>query len=149
MFVAKMWYYRAMKKHFISWVVIGMSVLEIAFPVSAAFAFASTQSGGGLKVPPPPTGKIPQGVLDNPRSISNLFCGVLDWVFWGLIVFSIIMFLVGGYRYATSSGEPEKVQTANKILLYAAIAIAVALVAEGIPYLVGSFLGSGFGASVC
>jgi len=62
-------------------------------------------------------------------------------MFWGLLVLSVAMFLVGGYMYATASGDPEKVGRANKTLLYAAIAVVVALVARGIPLLIGTFFG--------
>jgi hypothetical protein len=102
-----------------------------------------------LALQEPPTGKIPTGVLDSTQTISSIVCVALDWIFWGLIVFAIIMFLIGGYRYATSAGDPEHVRTANKILLYATIAVVVALVAEGIPFLISSFLGSGFGGTIC
>ena len=53
------------------------------------------------------------------------------------------MSLIAAYQYATSGGDPEKVGDASKRLLYAAIAVAVALIAQGVPYIVGSFLNGG------
>jgi len=41
------------------------------------------------------------------------------------------------------------VNRANKTLMYAAIAIAVGIIAQGIPYLVNSFLGGGSFGSAC
>ena len=55
------------------------------------------------------------------------------------------MILVGGYTYASSGGDPEKVGKATKTLLYASIGIVVALVAKGFPTLIGSFLGTTLG----
>lgn len=71
--------------------------------------------------------------------IASIAAVLLLWLFWGLMIFAVAMFLVGGYFYATSRGEPEKIQTANKTLLYATIAVVIALVAQGIPFVISSF----------
>src|SRR5690242_4545588 len=119
---------------------ISASLLILAMPL---FAHA-------LTVPPPASGfTIPRPAVNNTDDVANLFCGALTWIFWILIIFSIVMFLVGGYRYVTSGGEAERVRSANKTLLYAAIAVVVALVASGMPSLVSSFIGGGFSGSVC
>lgn len=87
----------------------------------------------------------PKDLFTQPSQVVEFFCGALVWMFWGLIVLSVAMALVAGYRYVTSSGEPEKVSTAGKTLLYAAIGIAVALLAKGFPSLVGSFFNTSVG----
>jgi len=96
-----------------------------------------------VSVPKPPTGNLPTSPVQNTTDIQNLACGLLPWIFWGLIVLAIIMALVAAYRYATAAGEPEKVGNASKTLLWAAVAVAVAIIAQGIPYIVGSFFTSG------
>ncbi len=109
--------------------------------ILAAMAFARTAAGlAGPPTPPGMTG-LPVSPVQDVYSVASIACGILLWIFWLLIMFAIIMFLIGGYRYATSAGEPEKVQSANKTLLYAAIAVVVALCAWGIPTLIDSFLG--------
>ena len=65
------------------------------------------------------------------------------------VVFGVAMFLYGGFLYATSAGEAEKVGKANKTLLYAAIALVVAFVAQGVPVLIASFLGSSTSLNAC
>ncbi len=102
-----------------------------------------------LAAPGTPPLSLPESPLSSSDQIQPLFCALLGWVFWGLIVLAVVMFLVGGYKYATSSGEPENVKTANKILLYAVIAVVVALLAEGIPYVVESFFGGSIGGGIC
>lgn len=91
----------------------------------------------------------PTNVLTSPGAIANLFCGALNWMFWLLIVLSIAMALAAAYIYATSNGDPDKVSKAGKTLLYVAIAVAVALIAEGVPYIVSSFIGGGLNSGVC
>lgn len=80
--------------------------------------------------------------------VVTILCNALGWMFWALMVLGVAMFIVGGYIYATSAGEAEKVGKATKTLLYAAIAIAVGLIARGIPVLVATFIGAS-GPSVC
>jgi TRAP-type C4-dicarboxylate transport system permease small subunit len=68
-----------------------------------------------------------------------MMCSVVNWLFYILIVFSVIMVLIAGFRYLTANGDPEKVSKATKTITYAAIAIVVALIAKGFPTLIGSF----------
>ncbi len=57
---------------------------------------------------------------------------------------AVVMALVGGYLYATSEGNPEKIGKANKTLLYAAIGVVVALLAKGFPQTVAGLIGTSF-----
>jgi Type IV secretion system pilin len=98
--------------------------------------------------PTPPVG-IPTGPIQGTGDVVNIFCTAIQWIFWLLIVLSVIMFLVGGYRYVTAAGEAERVSKANKTLLYAAIAVAVAVIAAGIPALVSSFIGGQYFGGAC
>lgn len=84
---------------------------------------------------------MPKDVISSSDDVVKIFCAGLAWMFWGLIVLGIAMFFVGGYIYATAQGNSEKVSQATKTLTYAAIAIAIAIVARGVPILIGSFFG--------
>ena len=66
---------------------------------------------------------------------------VVGWMFTFLIVLAIIFILIAAFKYLTASGDPEKVKSASHTLIYAAIAVAVALLARGIPLIVGTFIG--------
>ena len=106
-----------------------LAVGTVGFPlVRLAYAAFTVPSPSGISsLPTTITGTV---------DVQDFLCIGLDWMFWVLIVLSIAMFLVGAYRYTTSQGEPEKVHTANKTLLYAAIAVAVALIAGGMPLII-------------
>lgn len=107
---------------------------------------SSAVAGKGLlafNIPPAPTTlPLVQG-LTSTGGIQNLAYTVLNWIFWGLIVFSVVMALVAAYKYVTSGGEPEKVRSAGKTLMYAAIGVVVALLASAIPIIIGTFFGVG------
>lgn len=64
--------------------------------------------------------------------------GLLRTLFWIVAVF---MILFAAFYYLTAGGDSGKVGTANKMLMYAVVAIIVALVATSIPFLVKSLLG--------
>jgi hypothetical protein len=70
-------------------------------------------------------------------------------MFWGLISLSLIMVLSAGFTYVTAGDNPEKVSKATKTLIYAAVAIGVALLARAIPLIVGDFIGITGDLSVC
>ena len=76
------------------------------------------------------------GTIQVMATLNNL-SGIL-WVV--LIGVAIIFFTIGGYRYLTWQGNAEEVKTANKMLIYGLVALAVGLVARGLIYLVNDIL---------
>ena len=116
----------------------GRMLLSGLLAISSSF-LAAQVAGAAIQLGKPNGVTAPATTLST-NDITNLFCGIVNWVFWGLIVLAVVMALIGGYRYAVSSGDPEKVGTANKTLLYAAIAAAVAICAWGVPSLIGNIL---------
>ncbi|HVM76807.1 MAG TPA: hypothetical protein VMU07_01510 [Candidatus Paceibacterota bacterium] len=92
---------------------------------------------------PPPPANVPQSNITSLASILSLLCTVFAWMFWFLVVLAVIFVLIAAFRYLTAGGNPEAVGSAGHTLLYAAIAIGVALIARAVPFVVGSFLGAG------
>jgi len=83
----------------------------------------------------------PSGEFNNLDQLLGRACEILQYVFAVLIFLSIAMGLYAGFLYATSSGDPEKIKKSNHILLYAAIALAVGILARSFPWIVsGLFL---------
>jgi uncharacterized membrane protein len=77
------------------------------------------------------------------QGVLNLFCVIFSWAFYFLIALAVIFVLVAAFKYLTAGGDPEKVKAAGSTLLYAAVAIGVALLARAVPLVIGSFLGAG------
>ncbi len=107
----------------------GVFGLTLALP---ALASAQLHSPGGIT---PPTNTV------TVSTITQSICNVIGWVFFGFVVLSVIMVLVAAFKYLTAAGDPEKVKSASHTLLYAAVAIVVALLARALPGLVGSVTG--------
>ncbi len=63
-----------------------------------------------------------------------------NW-FFGIVLFiAVIMLVYAGFTYITGGGNETKMATANKILIFALIGIAVSLLARGIPEFIQNFL---------
>jgi len=114
----------------------GPSVVALALP-----ALALAQS---VPTPVAPIeSNIPQGNITSLQGVLNLFCVVFAWAFYFLIALTVIFVLVAAFKYLTAGGDPEKVKAAGSTLLYAAVAIGIALLARAVPLVIGSFLGAG------
>jgi len=117
----------------------GAPALALALPI-----FASAQI-----TQPPVTAP---GNITNINQIAGsagIICTIINWVFWLLIVLTIIFVLVAAFKYLTAAGDPEKVKAAGSTLLYAAIAVVVALIAKGLPMIISTFIGGGLSGVGC
>ncbi len=99
------------------------------------FAFAQVNIN---PVPPPPY-QGPSG-LQQVSGWLNLLRAILTWVAIAFWIFATIFIILAAFSYLTAAGDPEKVKGASSKLLYAVIAIAIGLLAYGIPAIVQSFL---------
>jgi predicted ferric reductase len=92
----------------------------------------------------PPSGTVaPNNGLNNVGAVQTTLCSVINWMFYLFIILAVIMVLVAAFKYLTASGDPEKVKSASHTLLYAAVAVLVAIIAKAFPSLIGSFIGGG------
>ncbi len=85
-----------------------------------------------------------QPLPDSPvRSVSDVI-SVLNFIvriiFTVLMIVAIAFILYAAFKYLTAMGSPERVQEAHRALLWAAVAIAVALVATGVRAIIESIL---------
>jgi len=85
--------------------------------------------------------------LCNTSSAWAMFClmgsivSVTNWIFYVLTMIVTIMVIYGGFNIVTSSGDPKKMETGRKILTFALIGLALALLAKFLPSIVKFFLG--------
>lgn len=71
--------------------------------------------------------------------IVRFICMVFSYAFFALLLAAVGFVLYAAYNYLTSGGDPGKVATANKTLIFAAVAVAVALLARAVPVIIGNF----------
>lgn len=76
-------------------------------------------------------------IYDKP-SLGKFLCSIINWFFWIIILLSVIMVLVAAFDYVTAGDDTEKTTRGRKRLTYAAVGIAIALLASGFPAIVAS-----------
>jgi len=85
------------------------------------------------------TAKLPGiDVKDVSGLRTSVLCVVASAMFWILLSLSVVFAIVAAYKYLTSGGDTEKVSGATKTLTYAAVAVAVALLAKAIPLVIAN-----------
>jgi len=60
----------------------------------------------------------------------------IGWAFWLLIMISVIMVVIGGFKYVTSQGNQQQLKSAKDTILYAIVGLVVAISARAIVQLV-------------
>jgi len=118
---------------------------------SCGFVTKSSTSGGsptgGSPTGGSPTGgSCPAGQICNPLKYGNfedLIKAIInDFLIPVGITVAGIMFVIAGALFVTSAGDPEKVRTARRVMIYTAVGLAVILLASGLIAVLQSILGS-------
>lgn len=65
---------------------------------------------------------------------------IVQYLFW---VIAGIFIIYAAFKYLTAQGDPEKVGVARQMVIYAVIAIAIALLAMVMDDIIENFLGGG------
>lgn len=121
----------------ISWVARGSVLALTLLP-----AIASAQSPTPANTSKPP-------LFDSIGALANYACKVVDVVFTGAIILTIIFVLLAGIKYIMHGSDPAKISEAHKQLMWAAIGFAVALIAATVPSIVAVVLGTSLPEGVC
>ena len=135
-------------------VALGNYNVEICFGSHCATSvnpiFSITLSGGGGGPGPGGTGggePVPGhigGIPPGPQTGNDfvaLIEGIIDWVFVILILVAIIFIVLAGFQFITGGGDAQQTAQARQKLIWAAVGIAVALLARGIPAAVRNLMG--------
>ena len=101
--------------------------IQLAVFLLPAFVFAATNTL------PKPITKV--------GDVEEIICDVANFLFGLAIVLSVIFVLYAAFLYLTSGGDEKKVSEAKSTLTYAAVGVAVALLAGGMPQLIGGLFG--------
>lgn len=109
-----------------SWVV---SAASVVLPILASAAVSGPPSG------------LPDSPANTIGGVFKLVCGILNWIFYGLVVLTIFFVLMAAFKYLMANGDAEKVKESNQELLYAAAAIVVGILARVIPSIAASLIG--------
>ncbi len=125
--------------------IFGIFVLAIVFMPMAVFA-QNTPPGGnpllqGVSVDAGRIGSA-DSRADNPSQfVGDLVVNLLNWFAWFIAVIAVVMGLYSGILFITGGGDAAKLATARKILLWAVVGIAVAVLSFSIVAISTAFIG--------
>ena len=69
-----------------------------------------------------------------------VLAGAVRIVYTVFFIVAVLMVIWAAYKFLFSNGDPKATETARKMITYAAVAIAVALLAVGLQFIVKDFL---------
>ncbi len=113
---------------------------SLALPM-VAFTAQGDVFDNGLQRLPSASDTIAAG---GANGIFDFLGTIADWLLSLLLVLAVIMILVAAFKYLFAGGDDEKIKSAHKMLIYAAVSIAVALLAQAVIFIVTSIVAPGF-----
>ena len=72
--------------------------------------------------------------------IVGLLGQIVRWVYIIFFIIAVLMIILAAFSYLTAGGDEEKVKAAKNRIIYAAVAIMVALLAVGFESIIRTFL---------
>jgi hypothetical protein len=84
-----------------------------------------------------------QAPITTQAGLITLLCNIINWFIIIVLAISVIMVLIAAFHYVTAEEDTEKTSKARRTLTYAAVGIAVALIAYGFPQIVATVFPSG------
>ena len=87
-------------------------------------------------------GVDPAGVVSNLSAddVHAILNRLASWIFTAFMVVAIIAIIFAAFQYASSGGKAENIRTATRAIIYAIIAIVIALLSGGISNLIADIL---------
>jgi len=106
---------------------------SLALSLLPTLALAQSSGISGPTVPPRVNISLAYtlGILNN----------ATGWLFSIFLVLSVIFMIFTAFAYLTSGGEPEKVRSATRRLIFVLVALVVAYLSTSVPYLIQDLLG--------
>ena len=82
----------------------------------------------------------PPQVIGGFQDILNILNRFLSWIYTIFFILTAIIVVMAAFNYLTAGGDEEKVDKAKKQFIYALVAIAVALVATSVRFVVAELI---------
>ena len=56
---------------------------------------------------------------------------IVQWTYTAFFIVAVLFILIAAFNFLTSQGDPQKIKSARSQILWACVAIAIALIAVG------------------
>ncbi|MBU1177159.1 MAG: hypothetical protein ABIG88_01260 [Patescibacteria group bacterium] len=84
---------------------------------------------------------IPDSDITSMDKIIELLDTIVNYFFGIVLAVALFMLLFAGFKWITSSGNEEAIGTARKMLIWALVGIAIALVSKGLIMVIKGLVG--------
>lgn len=115
-------------------------MLKIIIPSLVILVFGLSMANMAIGVDIPGVDRVG---AQNVSGLVDTFRMIVKWIYTIFFIIAVIYIIAAAFTYLTAGGEAEKVNTAKDQLIYAAVAIAVALLAISFDTIVKNFLSTG------
>jgi len=92
------------------------------------------------QAPPGGQGLPEEGIPETGAELLDTIALIGNWVFAIFLAMSVIYIILAAFQFVTGGGDPAQVSGARQKLIYAAIGIAIALLAAGFDDILRSIL---------
>ena len=65
-------------------------------------------------------------------ALAALIVNITNWIFAGFMALALVFLVLAGWQFISSQGDPQGVGQARQKLLWAAVAVAAAVLSRGI-----------------
>lgn len=80
------------------------------------------------------------GDIDSVDGLLEVVAGIVRVIYTVFFIMAVLIVIFAAYKFLFSNGDPKNTETAKKMIIWAAVAIAVALLAVSIQFIVSNFL---------
>ncbi len=84
--------------------------------------------------------RLPDPGVETVDQLIDKIYKVFDVVFAILIIFAVGFIVYAAFKYITAQGKTETTQEANRMIIYAAVGVLIAIFAKAIPTVVANIL---------
>lgn len=125
---------------FSGWINLFLIAIIFSALILPVFVSAEIEVTPG-KIAMPGEDDIPEGAkITEVTQIVDIVKAVLQWVYYIFFIIAAIYVVLAAYAYLGEGEDAEKLKTIHKNIMWAAIAIAVALISVGINAIVKNFI---------
>ena len=82
----------------------------------------------------------PESPIKTSGGLLDTIASIVKWVYIVFFIVAVLFILIAAFNYLTGGGQPEKIKLAHTQLMYALIAIAIALMSVGAVTIIKNFL---------
>ncbi len=86
---------------------------------------------------------LPESPIDTASGGLRVIANIVRWVYILFFIIAVLFILFAAFNYLSGATHPEKIKASHDQIIYAAIAIAVALLAVGASTIIQNFIAVG------